>query len=128
MDDEDWDAAIARARLRAAALGRPQQPHRGMLPPEMQVTPPPLVGSDRSRPPAARQKGLWSGAPVQLKARLDALVTGGAGVKRSDALRAALAACRPAELDMVTPPPVARPAPPPLHGDRGSAVRRAHRT
>ena len=45
-DDEDWDAVIARAKMQASglpAVTRPPQPARlSHLPPELQVTPPPV--------------------------------------------------------------------------------------
>lgn len=123
-DDENWDAVIARARQQqVVSLKTPSRPpplprqrpsistypsdriRRSIPSPDTQVTPPPVV--DRRPPPTWKsdRSGLWSGASEQLKARLDALITG-PGVKRTAALRAALAARRPGELDAATPPPV----------------------
>ena len=79
-DGDDWDAVIARAKMRA----------------ERQITPRPV-------PQVPRR----AGAPERAKATLNALMQG--GWNKQAALRQAFAARRPPAEETVTPPPLAKP-------------------
>jgi hypothetical protein len=100
-DGDDWDAVIARAKMKAASLGTPipllrRTPTAGYAALEMQVTPPPVPRA----PMRAR-------VPERTKATLDALMQG--GLHSAASLRPVYAPRRQAEAEMVTPPPVAKP-------------------
>lgn len=109
-DDEDWDAVIARAKMQATALPtvtrRPQPVPPAHLPPELQVTPPPVLVRQA---PAVAMGQLHSQrirTVEEVRAKLDAIVWGHAN--RPAAGRPPPAARRTAEEDMLTPPPVQR--------------------
>lgn len=77
-DDEDWDAVIARAKRQAASLPRATRPPQPAppthLPPELQVTPPPVPvpqapTASMGRPPAQRIR-----TGEQVRAKLDVIV------------------------------------------------------
>ena len=120
-DDEDWDAAIARAKLQAAPPKTPTRPPirvrypspsraprtlAGYAAPELQVTPPPLPV--RQAPPGrgTTPRGPRAAIPQAVAAKL-AVVDWGA-VKRPGAPWP-VAAVRRADEELVTPPPVAKP-------------------
>lgn len=108
VDDDEWDAVIARAKMRAAALPTvtraPHPPPRPHVPPELQLTPPPVPV--RQAPMAAM--GTLHAQRIrtaeEVRAKLDVIVRGSA--TRSAALRPASRPHRTPEDDMVTPPPV----------------------
>ncbi|HXU64001.1 MAG TPA: hypothetical protein VN962_20020, partial [Polyangia bacterium] len=109
-EDEDWDAVIARAKMQAAAsprvTRRPQPAPPSHLPPELQVTPPPVLVRQA---PAVAMGQLHSQrirTVEEVRAKLDAIVWGSAN--RPAARRPPPAARRTAEDDMLTPPPVGR--------------------
>ncbi len=107
-DGEDWDAVIARAKMQASAaprVTRPAQPTPSAhVPPELQVTPPPVP----VRQPPATSMGRLHAQRIrtvdEVRAKLDAIVWSSAN--RSAARRPASRARRTAEDDMVTPPPL----------------------
>ena len=105
-DDEDWDAVIARAKMQASAsprVTRPRQPTPPLhLRPDLQVTPPPVLV--RQSPTMGTLHSHRIRTVEEVQAKLDIIVRGSAN--RSAALRPAPRARRPAEEDMVTPPPV----------------------
>ena len=109
-DDEDWDAVIARAKRQAAAFPRairaPQAAPSLHVPPELQVTPPPVTVRQA---PAVSMGQLHSRrirTAEEVRAKLDVIIWGNAS--RSRAQRPAPAARRTAEEEMPTPPPVGR--------------------
>jgi len=107
-DDEDWDAVIARAKMQAAALPRATRPPQPApprhVPPELQVTPPPVPARQAPAVPMGRLHAQRIRTVEEVRAKLDVIVWGSA--KRPAALRPASRPRRTAEEDMVTPPPV----------------------
>ena len=107
-DDADWDAVIARAKRQAAAsptvTRRPQPTPAPHVPSDLQVTPPPVLV--RQAPSVSRGKlhAQRIRTVEEVRAKLDVIVWGTAN--RSAARRPPSPARRPAEEDMVTPPPV----------------------
>jgi hypothetical protein len=95
-DDDEWDAAIWHAKMRAASsrmTGPAPRLPTLHVPPEMQATPPPLLARQA---PRAR-------VPEQLRARLGIVAWG--SPDRPPVLRPVPR--RPAEEDVATPPPLA---------------------
>jgi hypothetical protein len=81
-DDEEWDALIARAKMRAAAapraVARPQPAPLREVPPELQVTPPP---EPLRQPPMASMGQLHAQrirTAEEVRAKLDVIVRGSA--------------------------------------------------
>jgi len=107
-DDEDWDAVIARAKIQAAALpraSRPQQPAPPPhLPPELQVTPPPVAVRQTPTVSMGNLHAQRIRTTGEVRAKLDGVVWGRGN--RSAALPPASPAHRTAEEDMLTPPPL----------------------
>jgi len=105
-EDEIWDAVIARAKMQASASPRVIRPRQPAPPPhlrpELQVTPPPVLV--RQAPTMGQLHTHRIRTVEEVQAKLDIIVRGSAN--RSAALRPAPRARRPAEEDMVTPPPV----------------------
>jgi len=122
-DDEEWDAVIARAKLQAAVsprvTRRPQPAPPPHLPPELQVTPPPVLLRQAPAVSMGRLHSQRIRTAEEVRAKLDVIVWGTA--KRPAAPRPASAARRTAEEDMLTPPPVGRAGaagPPAKHSRR----------
>lgn len=107
-DGEDWDAVIARAKAQAAALPRQTRPRQPApptyVPPELQVTPPPVPVRQAPSVSAGRLHTQQIRTAEEVRAKLDVVVWGTAN--RSAGLRPASHTHRTAEEDMVTPPPV----------------------
>ncbi len=101
-DDDEWDALIARAKMRAASLGGP-----------LRLQPPAAGYASRTSPMAPRAR-----PPERTGATLDALMRG--GLHSAASLRPVLAPRLPEE-EMVTPPPVPKP---PWAGPGSGATRR----
>jgi hypothetical protein len=89
-DGDEWDAVIARAKMRAASLRAP-------------------IILRRPTPPAgyASLETARVRVPERTRATLDALMRG--GLHSPASLRPALTARRPADEEMATPPPLAEP-------------------
>jgi hypothetical protein len=108
-DDEDWDTVIALAKMRASAsprvAGPPRPAPRPHLPPELQVTPPPVPVRQAPPVPMGRLHAQRIRTAEEVRAKLDAIVWGSAN--RSAAPRPASRGRQPADEEMVTPPPVA---------------------
>jgi len=109
-DDEDWDAVIARAKRQAAAAPRvtrsPQLAPPPHLPPELQVTPPPVPVRQTPAVPMGRLHAQRIRTVEEVRAKLDVIIWGNAN--RAAARRPAPAAHRTAEEDRLTPPPRGR--------------------
>jgi hypothetical protein len=107
-DDADWDAVIARAKRQAASAptvtrrAQPAPPAR--VPPDLQVTPPPVVVRQAPAVPMGRLHAQRIRTVEEVRAKLDVIVWGTGN--RSAARRPPSPARRTAEEDMVTPPPV----------------------
>ena len=72
-EDEEWDAVIARAKMRTSAV-----------PPELQVTPPPVPVRQASSVPMGSLHAQRLRTVEEVRAKLDVIVRG--GVKRSTVL------------------------------------------
>jgi hypothetical protein len=105
-DDEDWDAAIARAKMQTAL---PKAPNLQLASPrdewaEMPDTPPPLPARQAPRPWMAQPRAPRTGGSDKTQATLDAIVRG--SLKKRVAPLPAFVARRPPEDDLATPPPL----------------------